>query len=156
MLCGLRLRGSRAKWLLHSPGSSATGLDWALFVHVTRCVSAEYPSTTYERKCQAHRSPFACGSRFSQDDLGAFECRQCGCSLLESLQHRVRRARSSSIWRQVSSQSRMGDSFCSQLQGKKGLSPFLGIFSPGRLSNFTEPPTLQSLPDSRSDRLGGG
>ena len=52
---------------------------------------------TYERKCQAHRSPFACGSRFSQDDLGAFECRQCGCSLPEGLQHRARRARSSSI-----------------------------------------------------------
>jgi len=52
---------------------------------------------TYERKCQAHRSPSACGSCFSQDDLGAFECRQCGGSLPESLQRRARRARSSSI-----------------------------------------------------------
>ena len=38
-------------------------------------------------------------------------------------------------------QSRMGDSFYFRGgPGKKGLSPFLGIFSPGRLSN------LQSLP----------
>ena len=30
--------------VLHLPGSGATGLVWAPFVHVARCVSAEYPS----------------------------------------------------------------------------------------------------------------
>ena len=41
---GLRLRGSRAERVLHSPGSAATGLVWVPFVHVARCVSAKYPS----------------------------------------------------------------------------------------------------------------
>ncbi|WP_263818543.1 maltotransferase domain-containing protein [Salinibacter sp.] len=35
---------SSAERLLHSPGSAATGLVWAPFMHVARCVSAEYPS----------------------------------------------------------------------------------------------------------------
>ena len=44
-LCGLRLRGSRAKSLLHLPGSSTTGLVWALFCGFDHCVSAAHQST---------------------------------------------------------------------------------------------------------------
>ena len=38
MFCGLRLRGSRAKSLLHLPGSSTTGLVWAPFCGFDHCV----------------------------------------------------------------------------------------------------------------------
>ena len=112
---------------------------------------------THERKCQAHRSPFACGSRFSQDDLGAFEYRQCGCSLPEGLQHRARRARSSSIWRQVSSQSRMGDSFHLRSSPEvEGSIAIFGHFFAEASIQLYRYPTLQSLPDGRSARPSGG
>ena len=43
--CGLRLRGSCAKSLLHLPGSSITGLVWAPFCGFDHCVSAAHQST---------------------------------------------------------------------------------------------------------------
>ena len=44
-LCGLRLRESRAKWLLHSPGSPTTRLIRTPFCNVAHCVSASHQST---------------------------------------------------------------------------------------------------------------
>jgi len=44
------------------------------------------------------------------------------------------------IFPSVGSAYRLVGALCAETLRWKGLSPFLGIFSPGRLSNYTEPP----------------
>ena len=111
--------------------------------------------STYERKCQARRSPSACGSHFSQDDLGAVECRQAGAPCREALGAAARKQVGSCMTVRFGGQSRMGDSSCSwNLQQQEGLSSFLGISPPGRLAKFQSFPAsfrVSRHPESRRD-----
>ena len=85
MFCGLRLRGSRAKRLLHSPGSTATGFVWAPFCGFAHCVSAEPQSTKQLHSGQRdstdarQRNASAAGGRDGGDDARA-RCLRATCT----------------------------------------------------------------------------
>ena len=121
-----------------------------------RLVETEVLSAlTYERKCQARRSPSACGSHFSQDDLGAVECRQAGAPCREALGAAARKQVGSCMTVRFGGQSRMGDSSCSwNLQQEPpaagGSIVISGHFSARTSSQVSEfPGKLQSFPASR-------